>query len=446
VRILVITYYFPPAGGGGVQRVLSWCRHLPELGVEVTVAAPEKPRWVDVDTTLVVPASVEVLRTPDPSPAALIPREHVAGVRGLRKVARTIALQPRRFAVPDIHRAWRGPAVGAIIASARERKRTGRAPWDLVISSSPPETTHLVACDVAEQLGIPWIADFRDSWLDLPHLRMDSPSVRLKHARNTRLAQRTLARASALTTVSEPLAADLRARHPELQVHVLENGMEPADIARGRARMDGFRDTGRFVVAYTGNFFGRQSPAVFLEAVERFVDAHPDARGDLIVRFVGGLKPVDRARIDGAPTLAAVVEHIPFLRHDDVLAQQAAADLLFLYVAPGRGSAGVYTGKVFEYVASRRPVLAQAPAGNVAASLLVRAGAVDEVVGGALLDPQDVSGTADALERAWRTWRDAGGRDGVRTSDVDVPSDVLVSIDRSETARRLVDLARTLVD
>ncbi|MCW2960845.1 MAG: group 1 glycosyl transferase [Thermoleophilia bacterium] len=441
LRILVITYYFPPAGGGGVQRVLSWCRHLPQHGIEVTIAAPEEPRWVDVDPTLVVPVSTTVIRTPDPSPAAVIPREELAKLTGVRRLLRRLALQPRRLAVPDIHRRWRRPAVRAILEQARA---AGGAPWDIVISSSPPETTHLIARDVARKLDIPWVADFRDSWLDLPHLRMDRLDVRLKHAVNARLARATLRHAAAITTVSEPLAADLRARHSGLDVHVLENGVEFEAVRRAQQRSDGFRDRGRFVVAYTGNFFGLQSPAAFLDAVELASDRDRAFADDLLVRFVGGLKPADRARIDASARLRGVTELAGFLRHDDVLATQHAADLLLLYVAPGRGSQGIYTGKVFEYVAARRPVLAQAPSDNVASALLERAGLT--TAPGARVDPHDVPGTADALLAAWSAWRAADGANGGRTPDVEITQDVLDSVSRERVARRLADLLTHLRD
>jgi glycosyltransferase involved in cell wall biosynthesis len=438
MRVLLVSYYFPPAGGGGVQRVLGWCRHLPANDVEVTVVAPQEPHWIDQDTTLVIPGSTSVLRTVDPSPAAVIPRDALAQVGGVRRLARRLALQPRRFAVPDIHRRWRRPAVRAVLAEAARMRAAGEPGWDVVVSSSPPETTHLIAHDVARALDIPWIADYRDSWLDLPHLRMSSIAVRWKHARNRRLATRLMRDAAAAVTVSEPLAQDLRGRHPGLDVTVVENGFERPEVDRAASRAEGFRDPDRFVVAYTGNFFGRQSAASFLAAVEQALEREPALGDDLLLRFVGGLKPAERARLD-ALVERGVAEHEPFLRHDDVLAHQRAADLLFLYVAPGVGSRGVFTGKVFEYVAARRPVLALAPVDNVASELLALAGATS-ARGGARVDPDEVPAITDALIDAWGAW---GSADGT-LPDVDVPDELLASLDRADGARRLAALLRAV--
>lgn len=435
LRVLIVTYYFPPIGGGGVQRVLAWCRYLADHDIDVTVLAPDEPRWVDEDATLVVPAQVHMVRTPDPSPDALIPREQLASARGLGRALTWMRLQPRRLAVPDIHRGWRSPAVRAARAAHAEAvAATGSAPWDAILSTSPPETTHLVAHELAGTFGVPWVADLRDSWLDLPHLRMDSTVVRLKHAANVRLATRVFRRAAALTTVSEPLAADLRRRHPDRRIEVLPNGVDLDDVSRARARRDGFRERGRFVVLYTGNFFGRQSPRSFLAAVERAVERDPTAADDLVVRFIGGMKPADQDRIDTSPALRSVVERIDFLRHDDVLAQQAAADLLLLYVAPGRGSAGVVTGKLFEYLASRRPVLALVPPEGTAANWLREAGA-----GHVSCPPDAVDDVADELVRALQAWRDAGR---TQVPDLDLAPSVLTRIDRRAQVGAMARLLR----
>lgn len=442
MRVLLVTYYFPPAGGGGVQRVLSWCRHLHDLGAEVTVLAPQEPHWIQHDTTLVIPSSTRMIRTADPSPAAVIPKEQLAQHKGLSKIMQRLTLQPRRFAIPDIHRRWKDPALSAAFTEAKDRYEQGEPPWDVILSSSPPETVHLIAQEASLMLGIPWVADLRDSWLDLPHIRMDKLAVRFKHRCNVRLATRIMRSASAATTVSHPLANDLKKRHQHLEITVIENGIESDDVARAHARADGFRDEGKFVVAYTGNFFGKQTAAPFLAGLELALAQKPELKADLRLKFIGGLKPVELER---ALNLS-VVEHTPFLRHDDVLATQRAADLLLLYVAPGRGSEGVYTGKVFEYVAARRPVLAIAPHKNVVCDLLTQSGSTTHG-GGAHIPDESPEQIARALITAWTIWK-TSSQDALarRCPDIDVPVDILDSIERSVGAKRLFDVLKRVVD
>src|SRR5690606_9827664 len=114
---------------------------------------------------------------------------------------------------------------------------------------------------------------------------------------------------------------------------------------------------------------------------------------------------------------------------------------LLLYVAPGAGSQGVFTGKVFEYVAARRPVLALAPADNVAAALLADVGATSSS-GGVRVDPDDVEQIAGALIAAWHAWREAGGPSGGRTDDIAVPDAAIERMDRATGAAQLAELLR----
>lgn len=429
IRVLIVSYYFPPAAGGGVQRVLAWAKYLPRYGVDVDVLAPDDPGWLQ-QGGLEPPPGVKVHRARNRSPRAVVPGQELARRRGLRRIVRRIALQPRRLLFPDIHIGWSIAAVPEGRRAVRERG------IDVVLSSSPPKTTHVIAARVAARAGIPWVADYRDSWLDLPHLRLDKTAVRIRHALDVRYANRLMRRARTATTVSEPLAADLRRRHPWLDVHALPNGFdfeqetdlpEPPPLAGGVGRGE------RFVVSYTGNFFGRQSPQTFLRAVAQLLGRRPELTDRMVVRFIGQLKPADHRLIDGYPPLQRVVERLDFLPHREILAEQRAADVLFLYVAPGRGSQGVYTGKVFEYVAAQRPILALVPADNVCAELVQAAGT------GTVIDPDDETGTAAALEAQIDDWL-ANGR-----PEPQVPREVLERISREHQVAALADLLRGVV-
>ncbi len=367
LRLLIVSYYFPPAAGGGVQRVLSWCRHLPEHNIEVHVLTPRDPRWLQSGGGLDVPEATVVHRTDNRSPDSVRPAQLLAETRGLQRLARRAQLLPRRLLLPDIHRPWMRDAVPAGIRAGR------RIGFDAVLSTSPPETCHLVGQRIANELNIPWIADLRDSWLDLPHLRLDRASVRLKHRVNTRIANRTIARADRLVSVSEPIVGEQVRRWPQLagRTQVIANGVEfDAISATTPRRLD--EDADRTLLLYTGNFFGRQSPTSLLTAIESLSEQHAQS---LRVRFVGSLPAADRARIDASPQLSDVVRIDEFRDHSEILALQHGADMLYLYIAPGRGSAGVLTGKLFEYLASPTTILAAVPEEGAAAAYLREANA-----------------------------------------------------------------------
>lgn len=414
-----------------MQRVLKWCKYLPSSDVEVHVLTPDDPKWLDSGGGLDIPPSTTVHRTRNLSPVSVRPSEKIAQAGGpLRRIWRKILLQPRRLLIPDVHIGWSLSATRRGIQIAHDAK------IDLIVSTSPPETCHVIARRIARATGVPWIADYRDSWLDLPHLRTDKLSVRIKHRINIWLASRIMRDARAITTVSEPLARDLHTRHPSLPVHVITNGIDLDDIAdlpSPPGLLSGSPRSERCVISYTGNFFGRQSPQSFLHATAALLARRPELSNQLVIRFIGGLKPQDHAFIDASADLQAVIERVPFSEYRDVLAEQAAADILLLYVAPGSNSEGVYTGKVFEYVAAARPVLALVPADNVCVELLTRAGTGHQV------DPEDVDAICSTLERMVDD-RLVHGR-----TEYSVDPDVINAISRKHQASALAQLMASII-
>lgn len=211
-----------------------------------------------------------------------------------------------------------------------------------------------------QNVGIPWIADLRDSWLDLPHLDRNRFSVKCKSYLLTSYARRIFRNVSALITVSDPIRDKLQKRYPDTPCFTIPNGFEPDDILRASQKPMGFIERDRFTISYTGNFFGKQSPQGLLDAIELAVEQNPSLQNDLLIRF--GVKQRDIQRISNDPILSEVIEQVGFVRHDDVLAYQRSSEALFIFIADGAGSEGVFTGKVFEYLAAHRPIIMETPA------------------------------------------------------------------------------------
>jgi glycosyltransferase involved in cell wall biosynthesis len=391
VKLLLVTLYFPPSGGGGVQRPLKFATHLPELGIETHVLAPDDPKWIHRDDELAPPTLAWVHRARYFGPKGRKPAEELHGTQGLERWSRQARLAGRRLLVPDENVSWN---LTAIPAAIRIVKQEG---IDVVLTTSPPSSVHLIGAAVKKATGIPWVADLRDSLVANPHRRAESLAVRAKEQGEHAVARLVARNADAIVAVSEAIGDELREREPRGRVHHISNGSDFDDFAG----LDYTRGS-RFRITHTGSFFGKRDPRPFLTALER-VD-------DVVARFVGDFRAADREWAEPLD-LGDRLELIPYAprRHALELQRDSEALLLLIPEAGGRGR-GVLSGKVFEYLAAERPILAVVPPDGAAAQLLRETGA------GIVVAPDDVDGMARELAALRDAWR-AGTLDGAPLSD-----------------------------
>jgi glycosyltransferase involved in cell wall biosynthesis len=284
MRVLIVSFYFPPAGGGGVQRVLKLCRHLPELGVDVDVLAPDDPKWSAVDPGLAdeIPASTTVHRARYRGPSHVqTPAARLAAASGVRAVGVRAALLGRSALLPDPEVAWLPDAVRAGTRAVRERG------IDVVLSTSPPNSVHLIGAAIARRTGVPHVADFRDSWLANPHRRYERRSVRAKRAVEGRIAHRALRGVAALSAVTPSIAEEVTELAPAgTPVRVIANGCD-FDEFEGLA----YARSDRLRIVHAGSFFGQRTPRPFLSALAVLLQARPELRGRMQAAFLGELRP-----------------------------------------------------------------------------------------------------------------------------------------------------------
>ena len=167
MKVLLVSLYFPPAGGGGVQRTLKTATHLPALGVETHVLAPDDPKWVHRDDELEPPTQAWVHRARYVGPRGRLPAQELHGKEGLERLGTQARLLGRRLLVPDENVPWNITAIPAAIRIVREEA------IDVVLTTSPPSSVHFVGAAVKGAAGIPWVADLRDSLIAHPHRRGD---------------------------------------------------------------------------------------------------------------------------------------------------------------------------------------------------------------------------------------------------------------------------------
>lgn len=387
-----MSFYFPPAGGGGVQRPLKLAQYLPALGFETHVLAPDDPRWVHRDPELRTPTQAWVHRARYVGPSGGKPGELVRGKEGLELALARLRVQGRRLVVPDENATWAVTAVPAAIRIVREHG------IDAVLTTSPPPSVHLVGAAVKRATGVAWVADLRDSILGHAHRRADSLGTRTKAAMHGRVARLVASYADAITCVSEAITDETRGLEPQGTVTTIANGCDFDDVV-GLER----HPSDRFRITHTGSFFGRRDPKPFLLALA-------DSGLDVRARFLGDFREADRAYAEDLG-LSERVELIPYAPRSASLALQRDSEALLLLIpeAGGRGK-GVLSGKVFEYLAVGRPILAAVPPDGAAAALIRDTGA------GVVVDPDDPEAIRVGLEELHGRWA-AGDLPDVELTD-----------------------------
>jgi glycosyltransferase involved in cell wall biosynthesis len=393
VKVLIVSVYFPPSGGGGVQRPLKFATHLPALGFETHVLAPDDPRWIHRDPELAPPSQALVHRSRYVGPKGRTPAEELHGLTGLDRMARQATLFGRRLLVPDEAVGWNVTAIPAALRIAHEEG------IDVVLTTSPPPSVHFVGAAVKRATGAHWVADLRDSLIQHAHRRGDDHlAARLKEEGHRAVARLAARYADAVVAVSPGIAAEVEQLEPEGRVLTIENGCDFEDFSG----LD-YHPSARFRITHTGSFFGKRSPRPFLTALA-------ESGLDLVARFVGDFRTADREWAEELG-LGDRLELHPYVARRRALELQRDSEALLLLVpeAGGRGRS-VISAKIFEYLAAERPILAAVPPDGEAAALLRRTGA------GIVVAPADVRGIREALAGLHARWR-AGALNGSVLTD-----------------------------
>jgi glycosyltransferase involved in cell wall biosynthesis len=287
----------------------------------------------------------------------------------------------------------------------------------VVITTSPPPSVHFIGAAVKRATGARWVADLRDSLVANPHRDAQRLAVRVKEQGAQAVASLVARNADATVTVSEAISDEVRSRNPRGPVVTIANGSDFADFApleytRGE----------QFRITHAGSFFGKRDPRPFLTALSR-VDG-------VLARFVGDFRSSDR---EWATGIMDRMELIPYATHRRALELQRDSEALLLLIpeAGGRGR-GVLSGKVFEYLAAERPILAVVPPDGAAAELIRATGA------GVVVAPDDIDGIARELT-AMRDRFSEGKLDPVELDD-----EWRTKLDRRTRVQELADLLHTL--
>jgi glycosyltransferase involved in cell wall biosynthesis len=392
MKVLLVTMYFPPSGGGGVQRPLKFATHLPAHGIETHVLAPDDAKWIHSDPDLVLPTQAWIHRARYLGPRSRKLADELHGRQGLDRLSRQARSLSRRVLVPDENVGWNLTAIPAAVRIARAEG------IDVVLTTSPPNSVHLIGAAVKRITGARWVADLRDSVGAHPHRRVERASVRAKEKVSASVARLVARQADVIVAASEAIADEARALEPAGVVATILNGADFDDFAGLK-----YHRGDRFRITHTGSFFGKRDPRPFLTALSE------SGLEDVVARFVGDFRVADREWAESLG-LGDRLELHPYVPRRKSLALQRDSDALLLLIpeAGGRGR-GVLSGKVFEYLAAERPILAAVPPDGAAADLIRETGA------GVVAAADDVGALTAALIELHAKWK-AGELNGTPLS------------------------------
>ena len=374
-RILLVAYYYPPQNIIGARRPAALAKWLNRRGHEVTVLT-----------------SVQAGRGSDGGPSRLVRTRDLLATRlNWRGQSLEVVTGQSDDAwdpganfwgsifVPDVQLiSWMPFAVGA---AQRLHRRIG---FDAVVTTSPLESAHAVGLAL-QRRGVPWIADMRDGW------RFEAPREAWPTSAQARmddaLERLVVGRADAVVTVTEPLSADLRRRHA-VAVDTITNGFDPDD-AGAAAVPDGAVDPRKLTLVHTGGLGTERTLRPILEALARLAvtDATLCDRVELVL---AGAQTAEERAMYAEPRFAPFVRHVGFVARPASVALQSASDVLVLVTSGVR--TGEATGKLFEYLATRRPILVLG-AGSAAADIVTGARA------GLAIETHDTGAAEAALRR-----------------------------------------------
>ncbi len=358
-KVLIISYYWPPAGGSGVQRWLKFVKYLPNNNWKPIIYTPENPYIEIKDEKLLsnIPEEAEIWKTPIWEPYTL--KDQLLGKENKTQSSGVVSNKKslkNRFLnwvrgnvfIPDPKIYWVKPSVKYLLDKIQEEC------IEHVITTGPPHSMHLIGLGLKKEISnLKWIADFRDPWSELDlldefHL---SNSSRKKHKD---LEQEVLKTADVTLTVSESWAEDLK-RLGAKKVKLITNGYDADDFDLKAKTND------KFIIGHYGLLNHLRNPKNLWKALNSLCVEHTDFNIKLEIHLSGNIDGEVIAEIESYPSLKGKIKHLGYLSHAEVLEQYNEASVLLLLLFNSKSGVGNYPGKIFEYFAAQKPILTFGP-------------------------------------------------------------------------------------
>jgi len=393
LKILLITYYWPPAGGSGVQRWLKFIKYLSCFGIDPIVYTVENPDYAVEDESLIseVPLKLQVLREPIWEPNKVLSKLKInkknqsAGFLNPDPtfLQRQMHYIRANYFIPDARKYWIKPSVRKLSSFLKEN------PVDVIISTGPPHSVHMIGLELKKMTGIKWLADFRDPWTKIDYFH-NLPLTKVARKKHHELEDKVLKEADAVLVVGKTMKEEFIGRNKK--TYVVSNGFDE-QVEDDEVVMDA-----KFSISHIGMMNADRNPKIFWRALSELIDENEDFSRDLSVKLIGKCDDEVYQSVERFG-LKNYVNFVAYVAHKDVLKFQRSSQLLLLAVNDVPSSRSVITGKVFEYLQSERPIIGIGPIDGDLAEILT------ETEAGQMVDFDDLLSLKKILAKYYKKFK-----------------------------------------
>jgi glycosyltransferase involved in cell wall biosynthesis len=390
LKILIITYYWPPSGGSGVQRWLKFVKYLRDFGIEPVVYTLVNPTYAIEDQSLAaqIPEGIEVLRQPIFEPNAIFSflgkknKKQSSGFLNPNPsfIGKVMQYIRANYFIPDARKFWVNPSVKYLKSYIEDHDIKA------VISTGPPHSMHLIGLKLKEKLGVKWIADFRDPWTEIDYFHQ-LPLTKKSISKHLSMEEQVVSKSDAVIVVGNTMKENFK-KYSDA-IHVITNGFDTEEYQVKDNVLDS-----KFSITHIGLMNADRNPKVLWKVLKDMCEENPEFKKDLKVQLIG--KIADEVSKDIEYFRGENLKQIPYVKHNEARLFQQKSQLLLLAINRVPSARGIITGKIFEYLQANRPILGIGPKDGDAADI------IEEGQAGKMIDFDDEVGLKEALT-VWYT-------------------------------------------
>ena len=360
-KVLIITYYWPPAGGPGVQRWLKFVKYLPVFNIEPVVYIPENPNYPIVDESLnsEVSKDVTIVKHPIKEPYKLaglfskkssktISKGIISEEKKQSLIEKVLLYVRGNYFIPDARKSWVKPSVEFLSEYIKKHQ------IQTIITTGPPHSLHLIGLQLKERLGVKWVADFRDPWTTIGYhkqLRLTNASK----AKHKALEKQVLTTADQIIVTSFTTKKEFQ-QLTKQPIEVITNGYDKESV-------DKFEMDSKFTMSHIGSLLSKRNPEVLWKVLSEFISENDQFSKDFQLNFIGFISDSVLHSLKTS-NLSSYVNNVGYVSHKEAITYQKKSQIVLLIEINSEETKCIIPGKLFEYMASNRPIIALGPKGS----------------------------------------------------------------------------------